>query len=149
MSTVTHFFRLDPDSFRAITVGEQHAVVAQKSLGIEVGDQMVFREWRSVMTLSVETGSYSGHWLVRKVTHAAPGGPGTGVDADHQVLSMNNATENEWATLNLKRELSLAERQGVSSDRFWRIKERKEKLRRGSLADVLPNGEEPAAVEGA
>lgn len=138
MSTATHFFRLDPDSYRAITLGQQHAVVAQNALGIEVGDQLVFREWRSVVTVSVETGAYTGLWLVRKVTHAAPGGPGTGVDADHQVLSLNNAAENEWATLNLKRELSLVERQGVSAERFWRIKERKEKIRRGTLDDVLP-----------
>lgn len=141
MSTTTHFFRLDPDSFRAITLGHQHAVVAQNALGIEVGDQLVFREWRSVVTVSVETGAYTGLWLVRRVTHAAPGGPGTGVDADHRVLSLNNASENEWATMQLKRELSLAERQGVSVDRFWRIKERKERLRRGTLDDVLPHVE--------
>lgn len=139
MSTAVHFFRLDPDSFRAITLGHQHAVVAQTSLGIEPGDQLVFREWRSVLTASVETGSYSGAWLVRRVTHAQPGGPGTGVDGDHEVLSLNNAAENEWATLSLKRELSLSERQGVSPERFWRIKERKERGRRGSLDDVLPS----------
>lgn len=148
MPTATHFFRLEPESFRAITLGHQHAVVAQNALGIEVGDQLVFREWQSVLTVSVETGRYTGLWLVRRVTHAAPGGAGTGIEADHQVLSLNNASENEWATLNLKRELSLAERQGVSVDRFWRIKERKERMRRGTLDDVLPNVVDARDLEG-
>ena len=71
------------------------------------------------------------------MTHATPGAVGTGIDPDHQVLSLNNATENEWAVLTLKRELALSERQGVAPDRFWRIKERKERIRRGSLDDVL------------
>lgn len=133
-----HFFRLDPDGYRAIAYGEQHAVVAQQSLRIEVGDQLVFREWRTVLSRSVETGQYTGAWLVRRVTHSAPGGEGTGIDADHSVLSLNNAEENRWATQQLIRELALAERQGVSPDRFWRIKERKEKINRGSLDDVLP-----------
>ena len=60
MSTAVHFFRLDPDSFRAIMIGCQHAVVAQNSLRIEVGDQLVFREWRAILTPSVETGAYTG-----------------------------------------------------------------------------------------
>lgn len=144
MSTVTQFFRLEPESFRAIVTGRQHAVVSELALGIEVGDQLVFREWKTVLTASVERSAYTGAWLVRKVTHAAPGGPGTGIDADHQVLSLNSARENDWATLNLKRELSLAERQGVSPDRFWRIKERKERRHRPSL-DNVARPEEPSS----
>ena len=141
MSTATHFFRLDSASMRAINAGHQRAVVAQLSLGIEEGDQLVFREWKSELTVSVETGHYTGDWLVRRVTHVSPGGPGTGVDGDHQVVSMNTAHENSYAILALKRELNLAERQGVSSDRFWRIKERKERRTRGTLDDVLPQME--------
>ncbi len=138
MASAAHFFRLDPDSFRAIAYDKQHAVVAQMSLRIETGDQLVFREWKSLRTPAVETGSYTGAWLVRQVTHCSPGGAGTGVAADHQVVSLNGSLENERATLYLKRELNRAERQGVAPDRFWRIKERKEKIRRGSLDDVLP-----------
>lgn len=136
MSTATHFFRLDPESFRAIAIDTQHAVVAQSSLGIELGDQLVFREWKTVMTRSVETGSYTGAWLVRQVSHVAQGGKGTGVDADHRVLSLKGAYESKTATVMLGRELLLAERQGVSPDRFWRIKERKERAHRPRVDDV-------------
>lgn len=123
---------------RAINEGAQRAVVAQLSLGIEAGDQLVFREWKSTLTASVETGAYTGAWLVRRVTHVAPGGPATGVDSDHQVVSLNSSHENAYAITALKRELNLAERQSVSADRFWRIKERKERQNRGTLDDVLP-----------
>lgn len=138
MSTVTHYFRLGPDEFSAMSRGVQRAVVAQSALGIEEGDQLVFREWRSTLTASAEHGAYTGQWIVRKVLHALPGGDGTGIAPDHLVLSLNLAIENDYASLALKRELNLAERQGVSPDRYWRVRETKEQGRRGTVRDVLP-----------
>lgn len=135
--TSTHFVRLEPDVFRVVTLGEQHAFVIARDRGLVVGDQVVFREWRSKPPGLLGP---TGLWLMRRVTHLLPGGTGTGIETSHVVASLNSASENEWASTHMKRRLSLAERAGLSPDRFWRIEERREGARRGVLREPSIGG---------
>ena len=131
--TATHFIRLEPEVFRFLTLGQQHALVLPRERAVELGDQIVVREWRRPSPGTGGDGAYTGVWLCRQVTYVQYGGPGTGVELSHVVCSLNSASENDWATVRLKRQLSLAERQGVSPDRFWRVMERKHTARREIL----------------
>jgi len=136
--TATHYIRLEPEVFRVVTLGQQHALVLPRERAVTLGDQVVVREWRRPPPGTGGDGSYTGIWLCRKVTHIQFGGPGTGIDVSHVVCSLNTAAENDYATIVLKRQLSLAERQGVSPDRFWRVMERKDSARREILRPVVP-----------
>lgn len=133
--TSTHFLRVDPDTFRAVTLGYQHALVLEVKSGVASSDQIVLREWRSEG--EPERGTYSGAWVMRRVTYVNEGGAGTGVTAGYAVYSLNSAVENEWATVAIKRKLSLAERQGISPDRFWRHEQQIEGNRRVQQAKAL------------
>jgi hypothetical protein len=137
--TATHFIRLDPEVFRFVTVGQQHALVLPRERGVELGDHVVMREWRKPPAGTGGDGQATGLWLVRKVTFVQEGGAGTGIEPTHAVCSFNSAVENEFASISLKRQLSLAERQGVSPDRFWRVLERKQCARREVLRPALPD----------
>ncbi len=137
--TATHFIRLEPDVFRVLTLGQLHALVLPRERGVELGDQIVVREWRRPAPGTGGDGSYTGVWLCRKVTHVQFGGPGTGVELSHVVCSLNSASENDYATVSLKRKLSLSERNGVSPDRFWRVIERQQGARREILRPVVPD----------
>lgn len=137
--TATHYIRLELEVFRFLTLGQQHALVLRRDRGVELADQVVVREWRPPPRGTGGDGAYTGLWLCRKVTHVTLGGPGTGIEPDYAVFSLNSGSENEWATNVLKRKLALAERQSVSPDRFWRVMERKDEARRGLLRQSLPD----------
>ena len=130
-ATGIHQLQLGVESFRAITLGLQHALVVSHGLGAAVGDQLVLREWRAAVPAG--KGHYTGEWICRRVMHETLGAPGTGIDEGYSVLSLNNALENEWASTLLKRQLALAERQGCAPERFWTIQEQRERHRRAAV----------------
>lgn len=128
--TNTHFVRLDFETFRAVTEGRQNAIVVASVEAIAVGDQLVFREWRATPTRR-GGGEFTGLWVMRRVTHNLVGSPG--IASGFVVVSLNTAADNEWATSQMRRKLSLAERSGLSPERFWRAEERKAGAQRGTL----------------
>ena len=124
--TSTHFLRIEPGVFRELAQGRQHALCLPLSLGAYVGDQLVLREWRSE-----GRGVFTGVWIMRRVTSVFAG---DGVRETHAVYSLNTGADNERATVVLKRELAVADKQGVAADRFFRHREKAESLRRERLA---------------
>lgn len=123
-----HLFEVDPEAFRAVTTGVQNAIVAGDELDVRAGDQIVLREWAS--TGPAGRGHFTGNWLCRKVMSRLEGGPGTGIEDEFSVLCLNNASENEYATAHLRKEISIADRQGISQPRFFELKAAAERKRR-------------------
>jgi hypothetical protein len=130
-----HFFDVDPETFRAVTIGVQHAFVAPDELGILAGDQVVLREWLAGSI--TPRGRYSGQWICRRVTSILPGGGDSGIVAGFGVLSFNNAAENEFATSHLRKEMQQAERRGVAPARFFEFKAAAEAEKRVARQKVL------------
>jgi hypothetical protein len=133
-SNSVHLFEVDPDVFRAIVTGLQHAVVAADELDIRTGDQIILREW--ITTGPAGRGHYSGYWICRRVTSRIPGGAETGILDGFSVLSVNNASENEYATTHLRKELLVAHRRGIQSERFFELKAAAERKKREQRAPV-------------
>jgi hypothetical protein len=125
----THYLSLDPPTYRALALGQRHALVLPLEQGVAVGDQAIMRE--QLESVGDEPGPYTGAWLMRKVTDVLVGGPG--LDAAHAVYSLGTTADNERAIVQFRRSLGIADRQGVASDRFWRHQERLERERRTRL----------------
>lgn len=128
--TSTHLIRIEPAAYRAIAVGEQQALCVRRDEGIVAGDYVVLREYER----KGGTGGYTGVWLARRVSSLLTG---EGIEPTHAVASLGDRNDSERATLALRRQLGLAERQGVSADRFFRAMERKERARREVLRRSL------------
>jgi len=128
VTTSTHYLRILTPVFRELAQGRQHALCLSKDEGVLVGDQLVLREFRE--TDASGKGTYTGVWLMRRVTAELVG---EGIADTHAVYSLNTAAENERAIVVVKRQLGLAEAQGVTMERFFRHQERKERARRDVL----------------
>lgn len=134
-----HIFAMEPEPFRAVTLGLKQAIVLPLGLGVLVGDQVVMREWRC------DRDSFTGAWLCRRVTHEERGAvqpagvkldAGTGLHPRYAVYSLNNAAENEWARAYLVHRLSSAWGEGLSQDQFWQAEDARERARRDLLRKV-------------
>ena len=121
-----HQQSVDPVAFREIVLGLRHALVAPDALDIRVGDQVVLREW--VATGPAGRGHYTLEWVVRRVTHRLSGVEG--IATGFSVLSLNNASENEFATSHLRKDLHLAEREGIVQLRYFELKAAAERRKR-------------------
>lgn len=119
----THFLPLSPERFRAVTVRTLQALVLKQSLGLEVGHQLLLREWNSAQRSpsGQSQGDYTGNWIARMVSYVDPLLDDVSLRDGYVLVSLNDATENEWATAQWKKRLSTAVRQGVSPERFWQI----------------------------
>lgn len=126
--TSTHYLSIEPVEFRELAHGRQHALSVPRGEGVLLGDQLVLREWRP--SVRGGRGAYTGAWLMRRVTSVLEG---PGIELTHAVYSLNTGAENERAVVVLKRQIGLAEQQGVPVDRFLTYQARREQARRGVL----------------
>lgn len=124
--TSTHFLPVAPAVFRDIAQERQHAVCLPKEESVMVGDQLVLREQKLAAGRLV----FTGEWQMRKVTSVIDG---SGIDAGFAVYSFNRSAENERAIVIVKRQLGLAEAQGVSTERYFRHQDKRERARRAKL----------------
>lgn len=145
MPESSHVFSVEPDVFRAVSLGLKRSVVLPIALGVVVADQIVLREWR------LETGRYSGDWLCRRITyeergvrapmHIRPQGlperrpetVETPVEFASAVYSFNTASENDSARAYLARKLTRAWGEGLTQEQFWDDEHQKEYARRAIL----------------
>lgn len=121
--TSTHYPSLFAGEFRDVSTGKQRSVCLRAEGGLAEGDQLVLREARP-------DGTHTGAWLMRRVTHVLAG---EGLATGYCIYSLSTAADNERAIVAMKRHIGLAERQGVSADKLFRIQERREAARRAIL----------------
>lgn len=126
----THYLSLDPPEFRELAHGRQHALCLPKDEDIAVGDQLVLRECRPAQGVKGNQLVYTGAWMMRRATAVLEG---DGIAPTHAVYSINTGADNERAVVVMKRQIGLAEQQGVTSERYFRHQDRREKARRGVL----------------
>lgn len=138
--TSTHFLRVEPEPYRALTTGQQQAICVPKAEGVVVGDYLVLRECRGA---GGARPAYTGAWLMRRVSSELVG---EGIADSHAVYSFGARDDAEHALVSLRRQLLLAERQGVSADRYFRVTERKERARRELLRRSLARVERVVAA---
>lgn len=112
-----HQVSVDPAQYREVVLGLRHALVARDDADMRVGDQIVIREW---VAAPGARGQYSLEWIVRRVTHRLTGVEG--LAPGFSVLSLNNASENEYATVYLRKDLHRAEKQGIDQLRYFELK---------------------------
>ncbi len=150
--TSTHYLNIDSAEFRELAQGRQHALCVAKEQGVAVGDQLVLRECKLPDGQRASRAAHSGIWMMRRVTAALEG---VGIAKTHAVYSLNTGADNERAVVAMKRQLGLAEQQGVTSDRYFRHQSRREAARRDVLrrsAEVVARvrgSNEPGASSGA
>lgn len=125
--TSTHYLSIGSEVYRDIAHGRQHALCVPKTEGLMIGDQVVIREQRVGASGKL---AYTDAWLMRRVTALLEG---DGILETHVVCSFNSSTDNERSAVIMRRQIGLAEQQGVSIERFFSGREKRERARREIL----------------